>query len=586
MTGQSSSTSFLSSLVFIRTVVPEPVPVPVPGGGGFVVLPPGILSIDDHLISSRPMDSSAIFKIPRGGTKSQNDNENDNDNDNDNTHGDSTTSPSTSDNPIVQEILEAADDYYRVLGLSQASSHRGRHNDTTSITATQIQKAYRRRAVQTHPDKTGGDRRAFDVVAKAFEVLSDEQRRAIYDRYGVAGLEQQQQSQSHPHRSTSFSDLFQSMFHTQQEQFVRRNRTVRYQLQVGLEDLYRGVSREIWVSAPLGMSSTAGSRGKGKSKGKTVQVEIPRGAVPGQPIVVSGAMDFQNSSNTPPGDLIFVVTPAPHPVFTRKNHDLAMELVITLEEAICGLQGRKFQHLDGTTLEIQSATAAAHQDEDAPPLVIATGDVQVLKGRGFPKSAHGEEYGDLYIQFRVEMPKSSSSSSSSSSSGQHPLSHEERNQLRRLLEKLQGKRTKKTKKQRHKSKSKEMGDDASLNEQEPTTESSVESGGGESSQIHRLVPGKVSDFGRATGTARWHMDDEDHHDLHHHHYGDDDDDNGSGMFGHAFSPFGGMGSSSSFFAGQSGEDGHTRRFYFGNHPFLGEDNEPGADQPHTECQTM
>ena len=50
-----------------------------------------------------------------------------------------------------------------------------------------IQKAYRRRCVLTHPDKTGGDRRAFDKVAEAYDVLSDENKRHIYDRLGKRG---------------------------------------------------------------------------------------------------------------------------------------------------------------------------------------------------------------------------------------------------------------------------------------------------------------------------------------------------------------------------------------------------------------
>ena len=99
---------------------------------------------------------------------------------------------------IVQEILQAKNDYYAVLGLTRTINHKKRHSKHQSPTHNvpsptpteqEITKAYRKRALQTHPDKTGGDRSAFDLVAKAYEVLGDPQQRAIYDRYGVEGLE-------------------------------------------------------------------------------------------------------------------------------------------------------------------------------------------------------------------------------------------------------------------------------------------------------------------------------------------------------------------------------------------------------------
>jgi curved DNA-binding protein CbpA len=67
-------------------------------------------------------------------------------------------------------------DYYAILGVSKTA------------TDSQIKKAYRKRAVQTHPDKTGGDRRAFDRVSEAYTILSDDAKRTIYDRYWEEGV--------------------------------------------------------------------------------------------------------------------------------------------------------------------------------------------------------------------------------------------------------------------------------------------------------------------------------------------------------------------------------------------------------------
>lgn len=514
-----------------------------------------------------------IASIPRGGESSSGNNGEDG-------------SRSKESWSIVEEILASPEDYYHALGLKDKQQKQQHY------TLTDIKKAYRRRAVQTHPDKTGGDRRAFDIVAKAYEVLSHEETRAIYDKFGVEGLNG---SHTTTHHHSSFQDFFQSMFHpsssSSSSSSFSRNRTVRYQLQVSLEDLYRGTTQDIWVTAP------------GTRQGKTVQVHIPRGTVGGQPIVMSGAMDFASTKGVPPGDLIFVITPSPHPVFTRKNHDLAMELTLSLEEALCGFQ-RTITHLDGTTLEIASAVEVHNDDET--PIMIAMGDVQVLKGKGFPKGPHGDEYGDLYIQFRVDMPKPHKSSRGNHPHHHHPLNHDERQQLRQLLEKLQGKKSTTSttttsntkinnnkKSKRRKEKSNETMPQNNVPSDAPKVSplsSSSSSSDGQANKeivVHRLQVGKSSDFGRATGIAKIQRDD--HHDDHHH---DDDDDEFLGHEGRFSFPFGS--GTSTFFQHSSG-GGPSRSsssFYFGSHPhFFGQGDTNAAtdgmdDGIPPQCQQM
>lgn len=258
-------------------------------------------------------------------------------------------SQSYANRKVVEEIVEQTD-YYEILGIPK--------NRKGSVTKTEIQKAYRKRALQVHPDKTGGDRRAFDKVAESFDVLSDDGKREIYDRFGKEGLEHGGVSAG----GMQFQDIFQSMFQQagQRQSYgrTRQNYTMRYQIEVTLEDLYNGTTQDVVVTAPI----------TDRRKQKNVQVHIPKGSMSGQSIVLSGGMDFANDT---PGDLVFVISQRPHPVFTRKGHDLAMELTISLEEAICGLH-REIRHLDGSSLWI----ASVEQDENGAPHIIQTGEVR------------------------------------------------------------------------------------------------------------------------------------------------------------------------------------------------------------------
>lgn len=378
------------------------------------------------------------------------------------------SSPPPPPNPVIAQILQD-EDYYKILGVSKhevllAENHHRSSSVSSSSSPTSadalLKKAYRRRCVLTHPDKTGGDRRAFDKVAEAYHVLSNVQLRHVYNRLGKAGVQAHQQhggsSSSGATRfttATSPEELFrtffgsgsgpQSFFHSQQQR-PRRNRTVRYQLEVSLEDLYRGMTRTIQVASPTSSSAaTFFSRSTSSSAStKRVEVRIPRGARHGQAVRLSGEMDFEASDV--PGDLIFVIQQAAHPVFTRAGHDLALILEISLSEAIHGLT-RTISHLDGRKLIIASArqgrlphrspttTSTTTEEESLASLPIQTDDVQVLRGYGMPKDDTGTSFGDLYVQFKVNLPDTSHATDR--------LTPTERQELSRLLNKLEGRKT-------------------------------------------------------------------------------------------------------------------------------------------------
>lgn len=382
-------------------------------------------------------------------------------------------SPSKSSTPDhITSVLESSC-LYEILGLDASQK--------SSITAIQIKKAYRKRAVQTHPDKNNGDRRAFDKVSEAHDILLDENKKKIYDKYGIdvvrdpdlaarasmGGLGsslQEQLFKSFFGVSSSATGSFSRM----SQQFRAKNHNLKYELEVSLEEMYRGISdKQITVSTPNGP--------------KTVKVDIPSGVVSGSSIVLSGVLD--NVQNATPGDIIFIVRQKQHNIFTRRGHDLAMELRITLSEALCGFQ-RDIRHLDGQTVGISSpCEMSMHSEEDSEsPAMICTGDVHVLKGFGMPKTRlnsfdHADRtdmFGDLYIQYTVIMPNENKRNNID------VLTNDERKTLGELLDKLHGVSHKKN--------------------ETSTTE------------IIRLRKALASDFGRASGTAEPHHDggDDDH----------------------------------------------------------------------------
>lgn len=417
---------------------------------------------------------------------------------------------------IIEDILNE-EDYYKILGTTKASIHQ------SSQPERDIQKCYRKRAVQTHPDKTGGDRRAFDKVAEAYEILHNATQRSRYDRYGKAGLGTGggASTTTSGMQGMAAEDLFRSFFGTSStttghpfQQGPSRNRSVRFQLEVTLEDLYLG--RSVTVQLPTG---------------KSVQVNIPRGAQDHEILAVSGVMD--EDTRQAPGDLLLQLQRRQHHTFTRRGYDLAIPVTITLQEALTGCQ-RKIRHLDGTIVHIVSA-AADEAIDVRHPAIIQTGDIQVLPGRGMPKDYSGTKFGDLYVQYKVEIPKTASTKSKGTAAT-NTLSLSERRELQRLLNKLEGKPPK--------------------NSEWPFSKSRAD----------RLQKASLSDFGRASGTPPQSNAEE---------------------FSE-FSPFGSSSSSSSsrFFWSSAAGNGM-------NHPFFGASggNSHGAEfgndpNEQTQCRQM
>jgi len=454
-----------------------------------------------------------------------------------NNHKSKTSRSDSQQDAVIASILSASD-HYEVLGVVKTA------------TEVEIKKAYRRRAVRTHPDKVpNSDRSAFDKVAKAYEVLSDKTKRGLYDRFGDAGVE----AGGNP--NPSFGGMFGAS--SPEEMFTRyfggaggrggpnifkpfqpRNVNKKLQMEVELEDLYNGITRKVVMTQPPTSPS-------GRQRRKTVEITIQRGMMAGQSIVLPGEMD--QVPNSAPADMIFVLAQRRHATFSRRGHDLAMDVTISLREALCGFR-RSFIHLDGRTVviapprgkkiyqerkEIESSTiqeGEAGSDDElklprAAPIVIRSGDVHVLKGEGMPKPASGNSrggtYGDLYVQYKVEMP-------SAAAGAGEKLTIEERDELDRLLRKLEG---------------------SSSNSME-WTQLMAEEIDADGNKIRYMQRASADDYGRASGP----FETNDRHHGEEHLYGDDDDPNNSNFF----QAFGGRGFPTSGFQyySSAGQDGN------------------------------
>lgn len=314
--------------------------------------------------------------------------------------------------------------YYKLLGVSKSSSQE------------EIRKNYRKLAREHHPDK-GGDEKLFKEIQEAYDCLSDPEKKELYDQGGKEAVERGGGG------GGGGDDLFSAFFGggggpgRRQSRGPQKGESVMHKLQVSLENLYNGKTFKMAISRqrvkyPDGMSpsqaatecSTCGGRGavlkmqrmgpmiqqvqmrcpdcggQGKSfkegvsvyqEKKTLEVRIEPGMKHGQKIVMAGEAD--ENPGIEPGDIVFVLVQADHPVFQRKGGDLVMEKTLTLKEALCGA---KFviNHLDQRAIIVKTD----------PGQVLKPKALKMLAGEGMPIWKNPYSKGRLFILFNIEFP--------------------------------------------------------------------------------------------------------------------------------------------------------------------------------------
>lgn len=301
-----------------------------------------------------------------------------------------------------------------------------------TATAAEIKKAYRKLALQKHPDK-GGDPEEFKKIQASYEVLKDPEKREKYDQYGLEGLEEGGMG------GGDADDIFSALFGgrrggRRQSSGPRKGQDVKHPLKVSLEDLYKGktaklaISRDKIVGDPK-QCSTCNGRGaivrlrqlgpgmvqqiqqqcpdcggtgfsfKKQKERQVLEVHIEPGMNHEEKIRFPGMSDEQ--PNTEPGDIVFVLQEKPHAVFKRKHSDLLIQKEVTLQEALCGYEFL-VNHLDGRKILVKSKPGEIIK----PEATQGEPYIKCVEGEGMPKKGTGGfEKGRLFIFFRIVFPE-------------------------------------------------------------------------------------------------------------------------------------------------------------------------------------
>ncbi|WP_299889323.1 molecular chaperone DnaJ [uncultured Lacinutrix sp.] len=332
----------------------------------------------------------------------------------------------------------AKKDYYETLGLSKGAS------------ASEIKKAYRKKAIEFHPDKNPDDATAeakFKEAAEAYEVLSDENKKARYDQFGHQAFEGGGGfgggGMNMDDIFSQFGDIFGggfggggfSGFGGGQRQRRVKGSNLRIRVKLTLEEIANGVEKKIKVKRKiqaegttyktcstcngsgqvtrvtntiLGRMQTAspcttcggagetidkkpsGADNQGlKVSEETISVKIPAGVVDGMQLKVSGKGN-DAPGNGIAGDLLVAIEEQNHDTLQREGDNLHYDLYVSISDAVLG-----------TSKEIDTVTGKVRIKIEAG---LQSGKILRLRGKGIP-SINGYGKGDLLVHVNVWTPK-------------------------------------------------------------------------------------------------------------------------------------------------------------------------------------
>ena len=292
-------------------------------------------------------------------------------------------------------------DYYEILGVDRQAS------------SDDLKKAYRSLAVQYHPDRNPGNKKAedrFKEISEAYAVLSDTNHRRKYDRFGHEGLAGQY-SREDLFRNFDVSDMFKDFglgnedffnqifggggcgrgrarrnnlnhgsfftgFGQESARVRRKGPNVTCDLQVTLAEVMHGSNRLVAFNTEVGVSK--------------ISVKIPPGLESGRKLRLAGQGHPSPDEGGRPGDLLVKITVPADPRFRRERENLFTEVEISAAQAMDGTE-ILFQTMEDKTLNLK-----------IPPQSTSGARLRV-KGHGLPRF-RGEGRGDIYVVVKVAAP--------------------------------------------------------------------------------------------------------------------------------------------------------------------------------------
>jgi len=332
----------------------------------------------------------------------------------------------------------AKQDYYDILGVPRGAS------------ADEMKKAYRKLAMQYHPDRNPNNPTAehkFKELNEAYDVLKDDQKRSAYDRFGHAAFE----NGGGPGAGAGgfgfeggLGDIFEQMFGGARRGAERQQTgaDLRAQVEIDLSEAFAGVKKSVRVATRVSCDACGGSGSADKNAGadtcatchgagrvraqqgfflvertcptcggsgrtvrnpcrvcsgagtvpreKTLAVQIPAGVEDGTRIRLSGEGEA-GSRGAPPGDLYVHVAVRPHEIFQRDGANIFCRVPLRMTQAALGGE-IEVPTIDGTAAKVKITSGTQ------------TGDQFRLRAKGF-SVLRSAQRGDMYIQVAVETPQ-------------------------------------------------------------------------------------------------------------------------------------------------------------------------------------
>jgi len=326
------------------------------------------------------------------------------------------------------------ENYYDILGVDRSASQED------------IKKAYRKKALEYHPDR-GGDETKFKQAAEAYETLSDDQKKREYDVYGKTSNRGGHQSHGFNMDDifSQFGDIFGSNpFGSFTNQRPRRGSDLRIQVQITLEEIVFGTTKKIRYKRQSTCASCSGKGGTDErhcmgcqgsgvrrviqhtpfgtitqqiscnmcgGQGKTIQnrcspcggagttmveevvdITIPKGVSGGMSFVMEGYGNHAKMAQ--PGNLQVVIDEVPHEKYKREGSDLYIDQAISISDAVLGTNLKVSTLLGDHVLQIFAGC-----DNDK---------IYTIPGKGVPRmegSGQISGVGNLYVRMKVTIPK-------------------------------------------------------------------------------------------------------------------------------------------------------------------------------------